>query len=236
MIAVLSDIHGNLEALTAVLEDASRCSVTRIFCLGDILGYGPDQVRCIEKAMHWEVVLRGHFEKAFVNGEEFPGHKESSRNGRVQFQAQLRRHPQASEIIDFLKSRPASIRSQNALFVHGSPRDPGEYVFPEDVYNTRKMESIGSGFDSLCFCGHTHLPGVFAREASGSWQFIEPERCDFNFPITSEKMLCNVGSVGLPFDQDRRASYVLLKEDAVEFRRVDFDWERAMERLRDEEL
>jgi diadenosine tetraphosphatase ApaH/serine/threonine PP2A family protein phosphatase len=124
------------------------------------------------------------------------------------------------------------------MFVHGSARNPlNEYVFPEDIYNQRKMERIFALVERFCFQGHTHIPGVFTEGLN----FVSPEECDFVYPLVDSKALVNVGSVGQPRNGDARASYVILTdEDAteaeagvirVEFQRVEYDLETTVEKI-----
>ncbi len=97
------------------------------------------------------------------------------------------------------------------MFVHGSAREPtNEYVFPEDVYNQRKMQTLFDRIPLYCFQGHTHIPGVFTM----SGDFLSPEEFDFEYQLGSEKVMVNVGSVGQPRDGDPRACYTILTDDA----------------------
>jgi predicted phosphodiesterase len=105
------------------------------------------------------------------------------------------------------------------MFVHGSPREPtNEYVFPEDIYNYRKMEALFNLVPKYCFQGHTHIPGVFTSKL----EFVTPEDCNYEYRLTHEKAMINVGSVGQPRDSDPRACYVILDGDHVIFRRVEY--------------
>ncbi len=115
--------------------------------------------------------------------------------------------------------------------MHGSPREPtNEYVFPEDVYNQRKMDALFDRIERYCFQGHTHIPGVF----TGSGEFITPEECDYHFRLTGEKAMFNVGSVGQPRDSDPRACYAIVHEGddpMVEFRRVEYPLDTTVEKI-----
>ena len=102
-----------------------------------------------------------------------------------------------------------------------------EYVFPEDIYNQRKMERIFALVEQYCFQGHTHIPGVFSERLS----FVSPEEIEFRYELDSEKVLVNVGSVGQPRDGDPRACYVLLDGKTVHYRRVDYDFDKTAEKI-----
>src|SRR5204862_4068890 len=132
---------------------------------------------------------------------------------------------------DFLAERPRSHREDGGwLFVHGSARNPlNEYVFPEDIYNQRKMERIFALVDKYCFQGHTHVPGIFTE----SMQFLSPEDVEFAYKLDGRKTLCNVGSVGQPRDGKWRACYVVLDNDTIKFRRVEYDWQKTRDKIYD---
>jgi diadenosine tetraphosphatase ApaH/serine/threonine PP2A family protein phosphatase len=117
-------------------------------------------------------------------------------------------------------------------FVHGTPRNPlNEYLFPEDIYNQRKMHRIWDLFDNQYFNGHTHVPGIFWKAGEEIWEFIAPSECERGFRIRGMKALCNVGSVGQPRDGDPRACYVLLEDDVIRFRRVPYDVDTTVSKI-----
>ena len=107
---------------------------------------------------------------------------------------------------DFLGALPRMHRDGKWLFVHGSPRNPvNEYVFPEDIYNQKKMEKLFSLVEFGCFQGHTHVPGVFTE----SRNFMTPDETGYAYQFEQQKFMCNVGSVGQPRDGDPRPCYVI---------------------------
>jgi diadenosine tetraphosphatase ApaH/serine/threonine PP2A family protein phosphatase len=118
------------------------------------------------------------------------------------------------------------------LYVHVSPRNPlNEYVFPEDIYNERKMTRLGEKLDRICFNGHTHVPGIFLERAPGRWEFVDPSECPSGFSITGRRVICNVGAVGQPRDGDWRACYVLFDGVRIWFRRVAYDVETTIRKI-----
>jgi diadenosine tetraphosphatase ApaH/serine/threonine PP2A family protein phosphatase len=141
----------------------------------------------------------------------------------------------ARDRLAFLADRPESHREGDFLFVHGSPRNPlHEYLWPEDTYNQRKMESIFALVDRYCFQGHTHVPGIFTEgQADGLYQFHAPDEIDYVYRLDGRKMLCNVGSVGQPRDGDWRACYALLDGDALRFRRIAYDVDATVRKILD---
>ncbi|HEV8062683.1 MAG TPA: metallophosphoesterase family protein [Gemmataceae bacterium] len=236
MKAILSDIHGNLEALQAVLADASRQGAHEIYCLGDLVGYGPNPRECVDLAMHWKLTLLGDFDHEVVQDATGPGTTVSQATNfmawaRAQLNAPVPSNQQVAERWAFLANLPRQLYEGALLFVHGSPRDPlNEYVFPEDIYNQRKMQRIFGLVEHCCFLGHTHVPGIFNEQPSGDtfpYVFQSPEEFNYVSHLDDRKMICNVGSVGQPRDSDWRACYVLLDEDTIRFRRVEYDLGKA---------
>ena len=222
MKAILSDVHGNLEALQAVLEDVSRRPVEDVYCLGDVVGYGPNPRECLALAMSWPVVLLGNHDHAAAFGLE--GFNPAAGRAILWTRGQLGAPTPSQEAADerwaFLKGRPERHQEGDFLFVHGSPRDPlREYVMPHDVWCWAKMQALFALVGRYCFQGHTHLPGVFTE----SCRFVSAQATGDGYRLGGEKVMVNVGSVGQPRDGDWRACYVLLDGDAVRFRRVEYD-------------
>ncbi|MGP1345885.1 MAG: metallophosphoesterase family protein [Phycisphaerales bacterium] len=254
-IAVISDIHGNAAALRATLADIESRGITRIICLGDIIGYGPEPLECIdlvEKHCEWSLLGNHDFgvlyeptnfnqsaeAAAYWTRAQFDAvEDQGERARRYEFLGKLRvrvsqplpEPPEGSETV----AAPADAPGRSILAVHGSPRRPiNEYVFPDDVINAQdKMRSIFDVVDWLVMCGHTHVPGVFTNEPD----FYPPSEAggDSTYRFnTDEKAIINVGSVGQPRDFDPRASYGVLHHDRIEFRRVEYDIEETARKIR----
>ena len=120
------------------------------------------------------------------------------------------------------------------LYVHGSPRiHLCGYVFPEDIYNKRKMSELGTQFDRVCFTGQTGVPGVFVERGwfRRRWEFFGPEDCVGGFRVAGRRVICNVGAVGYPRDGDWRACYVLFDGETIRFRRVEYDVETTIRKI-----
>jgi predicted phosphodiesterase len=228
--AILSDIHGNLEALQAVLTDLKREGVDAIYCLGDIVGYGPNPRECVEAAMGFTLsILGNHDQGALYDPEGF-----SSGAERAIFwtRDELERGDGSSEQRarrwQFLSELPRTVREGPLTFVHGSVRNPlCEYVFPEDVYNPRKLERLFAMIEQYAFQGHTHVPGIFTEDG----RFLSPEEVGYRYPLGKGKLMVNVGSVGQPRDGDPRACYVLLNDERIEFRRVPYPVEETARKI-----
>jgi predicted phosphodiesterase len=212
--ALISDIHGNLEALEVVLDDIKAQGIEEIFCLGDIIGYGPNPRECIDRVMaSCKMTLLGnHDQGAMFDPDGFNiGAERAIFWTREQLETPSDRVNNEKRW-EFLGMLPRSFRQDSFLFVHGSPRNPlSEYIFPEDIYNHRKMERLFQLVEKYCFQGHTHVPGVFTE----GYQFYAPEEIDNEYTLGEGKVMINVGSVGQPRDGDPRACYVIL-EDGIE--------------------
>ena len=234
MKALLSDIHGNLEALQAILEDVAEHQVEAVYCLGDTVGYGPNPRECLEIAMQWTVVLLGNMDLAATFDPPDLGPSAIAANqsllwSKKELNAAIPDRESVSRRYTFLSERPLVHREGDFLFVHGSPRNPlHEYVFPEDVYNNRKMERIFASFGQHCFNGHTHIPGIIVEGAG----FSSPDELNGQHRFDHRKTIVNVGSVGQPRDGDWRACYVLLDGDAARFRRVEYDIETTVRKIK----
>jgi predicted phosphodiesterase len=230
--ALISDIHSNLEALTAVLADLQSQGVGEVFCLGDVVGYGPNPRECIDLVMKCKVCLLGnHDQGALFDPEGFnTGAERAIFWTREQLESSSGNTGSNSRRWDFLGELPRNHQDGQFLFVHGSARNPlNEYVFPEDVYNRRKMEKIFALVQRYCFQGHTHVPGVFTED----FRFLSPEEINYEYRLCEQKAMVNVGSVGQPRDGDPRACYVILDDNLVRFRRVEYPFEETIRKIYD---
>ncbi len=235
MIAILSDIHGNLEALQAVLADIEQQNVEAVYCLGDVVGYGPNPIECVDLAMRFcMTVLGNHDHAALFDPMGFSSAAERAIFWtRDQLEDPSGSRPLREKRWEFLAERPYFHRDTNGLFVHGSARNPlSEYVFPEDVYNQRKMERIFVLVDRHCFQGHTHVPGIYTEQPGDDrYRFTSPEETENVHTLDERRTMINVGSVGQPRDGDWRSSYVLLDGQRVVFRRVEYDVKATVRKI-----
>ncbi len=239
-IAVISDIHANAEALRAVLADIDARGITRIVCLGDIVGYGPDPLECVDlvrKRCEW-TLMGNHDFGVLYEPTNFNAAAESS---AFWTRDQLDKEPDADlrthryEFLGKLRVRVLDKAPDSGipvLAVHGSPRRPiNEYIFENDVRTApEKLESIFTRFDRVCIVGHTHVPGVFTDEPD----FYRPgELGDMTYKFNEdEKAIINVGSVGQPRDDDPRACYVVMHGDRIEYVRIEYNVEATARKIR----
>lgn len=226
--AIISDIHGNLEALQAVLQDISNQDVDEIYCLGDVVGYGPNPCECVDLCMDFEVCLLGNHDNGALFDPE--GFSAGAEKAIFWTREQLENGDgeKGKKRWSFLAKLPRTIREGDLMFVHGSPRSPlNEYVFPEDVYNERKMNRIFGYIQKYCFQGHTHVPGVFTERC----RYLAPAEIDYHYGLDDERVMINVGSVGQPRDNDPRSCYVIQEENSIEFRRIEYPCEETRQKI-----
>lgn len=231
-LAIISDIHGNFDALEAVLADIDGRGIREILCLGDIVGYGPEPASCIDLVRErCRLSLMGNHDLALLT--------EPFGFNRVAAQAiHCHRHKLIDACddekkcglqIDWLKERPRRHEEDGMLFVHASPRDPiSEYVLPTDMADgpNEKIREIFEMIDGPCFVGHSHYPGMVSSE----FKWLTPEEANGVFVI-GQKAVVNDGSVGQPRDRDPRACYVELNEGRVYWHRVEYPFRKTMEKI-----
>lgn len=230
--AIISDIHGNYEALTAVLGRIDTLQVDEIVCLGDIIGYGPDPIRCLDAVIERckLTILGNHDQAALWDPEGFnPVASKAIYWTRDQLDADIGDLKKKDERWDFLGELPFRHDEGEYLFVHGSPREPtNEYVFPETVYE-KDFPKLIDRFEQYCFQGHTHIPGLFLEDRT----FLTPEERDLFFHLGDTKCMVNVGSVGQPRDGNPKACFVVLDtiEKTVQYHRVEYDVDKTCDKI-----
>lgn len=216
-ITIFGDIHGNLPALEAVLQDMQAKGLTRLYCLGDLVGYGtfPNEVVGAIQAGGIPTLM-GNYDLGVGQDSDDCGcaYKAEIDRARGERSIAWTNAHTTAEHKAFLRGLPSSIAVQLdgvcVLLVHGSPRKVNEYLFEDRPDST--FERILDGVEAdVLVCGHTHLP--------------------YHKILPSGRQVINAGSVGKPKDHDPRACYITLAADgrrlAVDFHRVDYDIERA---------
>jgi diadenosine tetraphosphatase ApaH/serine/threonine PP2A family protein phosphatase len=232
MLAFVSDIHSNLEALLAVLSAVDKAGASEIICLGDVVGYGPNPKECIDLvAKDCALTVMGNHDQATLFATETEGFNLRARRAIIWTRAVLEDPLEKAKNDarwEYLGKMPPKVKDDGLLFVHGSARRPiNEYVFPEDIHNKTKMEKIFAGIKKMAFQGHTHLPGVFTE----SGKFFTPVAVGNTYKIDDEKVMVNVGAVGQPRDGNPRASFATFDGKQVEFRRVSYDMDKTIEKI-----
>jgi diadenosine tetraphosphatase ApaH/serine/threonine PP2A family protein phosphatase len=224
--AIVSDLHANLEATTAVFAHIATRGLKTVYCLGDVVGYGPEPAEvCDIVRKSCEFTIRGNHDDALFNDPK--RFNVLAKDAIVYTRDKLRpgflRGKEAAARWEWLRTLPLYQRRGEDLFVHGSPNDPvNEYVYQEDVcFNAdSKLKTIFEATERATFCGHTHLPVIIGSDLK-TWV---PKEDDFVFELKAgTKYIVNAGSVGQPRDRDPRACYVEIDGDVVRYHRIPYD-------------
>jgi len=234
MIAFISDIHSNMEALNACLSEIDRVAADRVLCLGDIIGYGHEPRETLLAVMgRAEFSLQGNHEHGamFYASDFNPRARAAIDWTRDQLNRRDRPREENMRFWTYLDGMRTEHREDGILLVHASPRDPiREYLVPRDADDPVKMrecfEKMGPA--RVCFIGHSHVPGVYP-ESGG---FRSPAELGDQFRLGSGKAIVNIGSVGQPRDGDTRATFASLDGDLVRFHRVVYDYQATMAKIR----
>jgi predicted phosphodiesterase len=225
---ILSDLHGNREALDAVLEDAQRAcpeGFKAVLCLGDLVGYGADPSYTI----HWakttpQAVIRGNHDKLCCGLDALELYNPSAQ-ASAKWTSQVLKHDEF-EYLRALGRGP--LRFEGFDLVHGSPRDEDEYLIqPGHADEVRPYVDC-----QLTFFGHTHVQGGFLITNGGTASLSAVQTLELE---PDHYYLVNPGSVGQPRDRDPRAAYSIYYPEGryVEFRRVNYDIDKASKKILD---
>ena len=189
-IAIISDIHSNLEALTKALEIIDQQSIDKIICLGDIVGYGANPNECIELVrQRCDIVIKGNHEEAVESISLTEYFTDAARSAIHWTRKQL-----MEKNFDYLLTLPFSEKTNELLFVHASPCDPAEWHYILDYSDAADAFCCFS--EMICFIGHTHIPVVFSADSKSN-RIIKKE----------ERSIINVGSIGQPRDRNTSLSF-----------------------------
>jgi len=223
--AIVSDIHGNLEALDVVLADIARHKPASTVCLGDFVGYGASPNECIER-------LRPMIEHAVAGNHDLAACgrlKLSYFNSNAAVAARWTETALTPENRAFLQELPYSVQWLDALLVHASPAQPEDWHYVLSPIEAE--EEMAAYTQSLCFIGHSHYPGAFDRHNDR----IRYTRTAEVRLEKGHRYLVNVGSVGQPRDGDPRAGYLLYDdvERVIRHVRLEYDIAGAMKRILD---
>jgi predicted phosphodiesterase len=230
--AIISDIHGNVDALDVVLADIATRQVDRTVCLGDVIGYGPNPAQCLDRVMdscQWTMMGNHDFAVLY----EPTSFNASAEHACFWTRSQLEDEPDVElrrKRWKFMGDLLIRHSEEGRLWVHASPRRPiNEYIFPDDVITAPvKMQQIFDRIATHCFVGHTHVTGVFTDDPD----FYPPADLGDVYTFREgEKCIVNPGSVGQPRDRDPRASYAILHDDRVEFVRLEYDIQAVIDKV-----
>lgn len=220
--AIFSDLHANLEATEAVLQDARDYKCTHFVCLGDIVGYNANPHECVAlvKEMECPVVKGNHDEQACLGA--------SSRgfNDLAEQAINWTREHLTDEDKQWLSKLRMARQVRDFTIVHATLDTPSEWGYV--INNLDAVASFTYQHTTVCFFGHTHVPGAFVRDDGVRRIKIDKLTID-----PAKKYFINAGSVGQPRDGDWRAAYCIysIEQNEVEQRRVKYDLETAQKKI-----
>lgn len=225
---VVADIHSNLVALDAVLDETSGSGgVDEIWVLGDVVGYGPDPSECIDRLREYRCVcVAGNHDLGVVGSVDLAAFNPDAAQACLWTRGVL-----GSTDLAFLRSLPLRKDRGPFLLVHGSPREPAwEYI----VSATQARDALqGVGQARHVFVGHTHVSALFAVGDDGR-VLAQPVHDGMVVGLGKSRFLINPGAVGQPRDGDPRAAYAVLDDvvGTISFHRVEYDVDRVSTTIR----
>jgi predicted phosphodiesterase len=224
--AIIADIHSNLEAFTAVLKDIGKQGkVEEIWCLGDVVGYGPDPHACIELLKQCNhVCVAGNHDWGAIGKIDIGRFNPDAQTACRWTERQL--NPVDT---DYLQRLPRVEAREAFTLVHGSPREPiWEYTLSSSI--------AGQNFpfftSKYCFVGHTHVPMVFKQEDDGHCSSGQLSM-NVGLALGKNRLIINPGGVGQPRDGDPRASYAIYDSEAnlVKLYRLPYDFKSTQDKM-----
>lgn len=225
-IALLADIHGNLEALEACLAHADAQGAERLIFLGDLVGYGADPEAVVMRVRALDAVtLRGNHDEAALHGP----------TGFSGLAAEAMRWTQGrldAATKQYLANLPYTHAEEDRLYTHADGSDPGDWRYVADAREARR--SLEATTARLTFCGHTHVPALFGLTATEKLLHHRPMD-DLMLPLMRpRRWLAVIGGVGQPRDGNPAACYGLLDTVRAEcgWMRVPYDIEAAARKIR----
>lgn len=223
---IISDIHANLTALDAVLSEVGDFDA--VWCLGDIVGYGPDPNECVKKIRELPKLtcIIGNHDAAALSQINADSFNPEARNAIMWTRQQL-----SKQSVEFLKGLPESKQvSDDVTLTHGSPRHPvWEYLL-----DTHAATLNFKYFDTpLCFVGHTHLPVIYSLTEDNHMARLNVPQPNGLVELPGRAII-NPGSVGQPRDRDPRSAFGIYDSETgtLDFRRVSYDVEEVQARMR----
>lgn len=228
-IAVISDVHANLEALQAVTQDIERSKIEKVFFLGDAVGYGADPNKCIKRICELcDITLLGNHDYVAM-GLEDPDHfNVVARQSILWTRKTLNR-----TAVERLSNFEMEAVFLDYYFVHATPDNPTEWNY---ILTTDDAERNFDFFSqNFCFVGHSHLPAIFIRRKDGSVDLIESDSLQAEADC---RYIINVGSVGQPRDGNKDACYLIADTDRhhFEYRRLPYDVGKVQEKMQKAQL
>ncbi|MBI4684079.1 MAG: metallophosphoesterase family protein [Nitrospirae bacterium] len=221
--AVISDVHANLEALEAVLNDIEKRKIKDILFLGDAVGYGPNPNECIEMLEACcKIMLAGNHDFAVLGFTDISRFNEYARKAVEWTSAVI-----TEKNLNVLKELPAVkvLKKADMLLVHSTPKEPEEWHYLMTLWDA---ENNFNYFEQrICLLGHSHQPSIIERLPSGKMLTYKD-----NAELKKiERYIVNAGSVGQPRDGDPRACYAVINGENVEIVRVKYDIQKTQKKM-----
>lgn len=215
--AILADIHSNLAAFEAVLKDIeNRGGFDKIWCLGDIIGYGPEPNACIELLRQFNnSCVAGNHDWAAIGNIDTMDFNEDAAFANQWTAMQLTEGQK-----EYLKSLPLKITEHDFSMAHGSPREPiWEYLLSKGLAE----ENLNYFTTPFCLVGHSHIPLLFEQMQDSL--SLHQLKHDETIELQDSRLIINPGSIGQPRDHDPRASYIIFDSDlmTISHFRVDYN-------------
>lgn len=226
--AIISDIHGNIEALEKILDKFEELGgIDKYYCLGDIVGYGAEPQACCDRVRELcEVTLLGNHDAAVAGRMDYSYYYDAAREALDWCRERL-----SETNMEWLKGLPYTHRLGNIELSHGSPFQPEEYDYIFALEQAREVARLKEDLATVTFIGHSHLTKVFAITEDDALDVVAPK-----FRLRDGmKYIITVGSVGQPRDYDPRACAGLYDTETQEFEylRVEYDVESQRQKIID---
>lgn len=229
-IAIISDIHSNIEALTEVMRVIDRLKVDRVVSLGDVVGYGASPNACCDVVRtHAEVTLLGNHDAAVSGRMDYSFYYDAARHA-LDWSASM----VSEENHAWLRSLPFTYRIGDVGFSHGSPIEPRAYEYIFAIEQARELTPFALDLPEVTFIGHSHLCKAFAL-GNGEVNDVVSQKFGVR---KGYKYIISVGSVGQPRDYDNRACFVIYDTQSrtVDYLRVEYDIQASAQRIFDADL
>jgi len=230
-IAIFSDVHANIEALTEVVASIRALAPDRVMCLGDVVGYGASPDECCDLVREVsEAVLLGNHDAAVAGRMDYTYYYDAARRALDWTAARI-----TQENLVWLRSLPYTHRIGHVGFSHGSPILPAEYEYVFALEQARELLPHYQRLPEITFIGHSHLCKAFALSAEGEVTDVGAARIQLR---ADRRHIASVGSVGQPRDYDSRACFVTYDTESrvIEYHRVAYDIEKSAQKIFDAKL
>lgn len=226
-LGIISDIHGNLEALETVLNTLKAQSIDQYICLGDIVDYGANPNECVNIIRELtDKVIAGNHDWAVVGLTDI-----AYFNLYAQMSVRWTEQQLAKRSIEYLKDLPLTLREGELTFVHATLVNPEDWEYVLSDYGAKRcLSELESG---ACFIGHSHQPFIYVEYQDGQSGILNFS--SVNYDKEKAKYLINVGSVGQPRDLDPRAAFAVVDTERkfIEIHRIEYEVAKAQRKILD---